>query len=329
VKTKPFRNIVKTQFVASLLLCPLALAAQTQVDCSFPHPPALGTFQAFDAGYSASTYITLTDARDSREYAVVKIGQYWIMAQNLNYQKDLTWQAYSNLPSTRYGAGIGDLIGHFWCPGGFGADVNSSVQASCDTWGALYAWETAMMVDGKWSDDKRNFRYWVEPAYSSDKSTGKMNNGGKGANGHGICPEGWHVPTDAEWGEVFNTLEDGAAGHNMGYSYNGKQAGARAKALCVCPSHRGNICVNDKMAAWFDLAAPAASPAPTLQLLPAGSRSFDGHAFEGRGLKATLWSSSAYSAATSWYRSVKHDAGYVYRYVVSRSTGASVRCIKN
>jgi hypothetical protein len=128
--------------------------------------------------------------------------------------------------------------------------------------------------------------------------------------------------------QAFDALESGYAGHNTSYSYDGKTAGHRAKAQSSCPLRHGNICVNDRHAAWFDLAATAAGPDITLQLLPAGLRRFDGRALEGRGLKAALWSSSAYSAGTAWYRSVRHDSGYVYRYVVSRSIGASVRCIK-
>jgi uncharacterized protein (TIGR02145 family) len=284
---------------------------------------AQGTFQQFDAGYSAATYITLTDARDSKEYAVVKIGRHWVMAQNLNYQAGLTWQAYANQPTMRYGNGNTELVGHFWCPGGYGPAVHTATHKSCDTWGALYTWETAMMPDGTWGS------VWEEPAYSTNSRSGNTNSGGKGPGGHGICPQGWHVPTDAEWGEVFNALETGARDHNTGYSFNGEKAGHRAKAPRSCPYRNGNLCVNDRSVGWYDLLVPTVAPPPSLQLIPAGYRSFDGHAFEGRGLTATLWSSSAYSRGTAWYRRVSHNSGYVYRFVVSRSYGASVRCIKS
>jgi uncharacterized protein (TIGR02145 family) len=313
------------------------LSAQSQLpsenprlgDCALVHTPTVGAFQTFDPAYSAATYITLTDERDSREYAVVKIGQSWIMAQNLNYQKDLTWQAYPNQPSSRYGGVVMEQIGSFWCPGGFGDVGVASTQASCATWGALYSWETAMMADGKWNDDSHAFRYWVEPDHSTNTSAGNSNNAGLGDGRHGLCPTGWHVPTDAEWGAVFNSLESGPAGHNSGYSYNGKTAGLRAKMRCSCPQLKANACVTDLQAAWFDLAVDETAAEPSLQLLPAGARRFDGLAFEERGLKAALWSSSAYSTGTAWYRRVSHDSGYVYRYVVSRSIGASIRCLKS
>jgi uncharacterized protein (TIGR02145 family) len=290
--------------------------------CRFPRPSVVTTFQQFDAGYSASTYITLTDARDGKEYAVVRIGRHWIMAQNLNYQDSLLWQSHANLPTQRYGGGNTELIGHFWCPGGYGPAIPSSSREGCKLWGALYAWETAMMADGKWGSA------WLEPEYSTDKTAGNTNNGGRGVGGHGICPLGWHVPTDAEWGEVFDALEDGAKVHNIEFSYNGATAGYRAKAPCTCPGRYGNLCVHNHSVAWFDLPVADATAEVTLHLLPAGLRSFDGTALEGRGLKAALWSSTAYSLGTAWYRSVRHNSSYVYRYVVSRSYGASVRCIK-
>jgi uncharacterized protein (TIGR02145 family) len=313
----------------NLLLLILSWLVAMQAPVTLRAQPAVvGTFQGFDASYSASTYVTLTDERDSRPYTVAKIGRNWIMTQNLNYQKGLVWCARPNQPSSRYGGAIVELMGHFWCPGGHGADVSSSTQASCATWGALYSWETAMTVDGKWSDDSHDFVYWVEPVYNDNKPASNTNNNGRGAAGHGICPAGWHVPTDAEWGEVFTALEDGATGDDTGYNYNGKTAGHRAKAQSTCPTQFSDICVNDKKAAWFDLPVPDTTAAPTLQLIPAGLRRFDGLAFEGRGLKAALWSSSAYSDGAAWLRRVNHDSGYVFRYATSRSTGASIRCIK-
>jgi uncharacterized protein (TIGR02145 family) len=312
-----------------ILMCPAALAAQpadgksAQGSCIPSRPPALTSFQQFSADYSASTYITLTDARDSKNYVVVKIGRHWIMAQNLNYQTGLIWQAYSNQPTQRYGNGNTELIGHFWCPGGYGPAVHSSTRESCEVWGALYAWETAMMADGIWTSA------WEEPAYSTESKSGNTNNAGRGSGGHGICPQGWHIPTDAEWGEVFNALETDFAPHNAEYSYNGKTAGHYAKLQCSCPEVYGNICVNDKSVAWYDLTMLLTPSPVTLQLLPAGLRSFDGRAFDSRGLKAALWSSSAYALGSAWYRRVSHNNGYVYRFAVSRSYGASVRCIKN
>jgi hypothetical protein len=123
---------------------------QPQGGCTFTQPAVVGTFADFHntSVYSSSTYVTLTDERDNKNYTVVKIGTRWIMAQNLNYQTGLTWRSASNSPSTVTGSNKA-LIGSFWCPGGFSTETTTSTLASCDVWGALYSWETAMMLDGK------------------------------------------------------------------------------------------------------------------------------------------------------------------------------------
>ncbi len=46
--------------------------------------------------------------------------------------------------------------------------VMITIQANCDTYGGLYHWHEMM-------------------AYSSIEGT------------QGICPDGWHLPTDNEW----------------------------------------------------------------------------------------------------------------------------------
>jgi uncharacterized protein (TIGR02145 family) len=98
-----------------------------------------GTFAGFDPGsVGAATYVSLKDERDNKAYPVVKIssGTYsrWVMARNLNYQKDLTWQANADSPSTVSGYNPA-LRGNLWCPGENNATSSSSY--SCDVWGAL------------------------------------------------------------------------------------------------------------------------------------------------------------------------------------------------
>jgi hypothetical protein len=109
---------------------------QQQDGCTFTPPPVAGTFADFPNAYSASTYVTLIDERDGKNYTVVKIANRWIMAQNLNYQKDLTWQADAKQPSTVTGHNPA-LIGHFWCPGGYSSTATSSTRESCEVWGGI------------------------------------------------------------------------------------------------------------------------------------------------------------------------------------------------
>ena len=313
--------------------------------CSYAQPAVVGTFAAFDEAYSADTYISLTDERDGKNYPVVKIGNWWVMAQNLNYQgvagtsSSLTWQASAGSPTTAYsGNSSTATIGHFWCPGGYNTASTISTRASCDVWGALYSWGTAMMVDGKWSDDNRNSTTWSEPSYGTFTMIGNTNNGGRGARNHGICPPNWHVPTDAEWGEILNAMESesGSPTHNTGTGDRGIDAGRRGKSSCVVPDSltSGNTYVNDTQANWYynknnaSQASAAGTDNYKFWVLPAGYRNYNGSNFSNRGVNASFWSSSAQTTNYSWYRTYSYSSSSVSRSYNYRSYGYAVRCVK-
>jgi uncharacterized protein (TIGR02145 family) len=287
----------------------------------------VGTFATFPSDYSASTFVTLTDERDGNNYMVVQIGGRWIMAQNLNYQKDLTWQASAGSPR----------IGHFWCPGGYSSSTTVSTRASCDVWGALYSWETAMMVDGKWTSDTHASSTWSEPAsYGKNTTSGNTQNHGRAGSGavtdgRGICPPNWHVPTDGEWGNILNAMESGSGTtHNTSTGWNGTDAGKRGKAKCTVAdnSTSGDTYVKDNLANWYYNSSTLGTDFYGFRVLPAGFRGSNG-SYLNRGGYAYLWSSSAFSSTHAWYRYFSYLNSSVFRGSTHRSDGLSVRCIRD
>jgi uncharacterized protein (TIGR02145 family) len=296
---------------------------QPQGGCTFTQPPWAGTFADFPSTYSASTFVTLLDERDGNNYTVMKIGDRWIMAQNLNYQKDLTWQPEAGNPSRSTGFNT-LLIGHFWCPGVHNA--RTSTLESCDVWGALYSWETAMMVDGKWNSDTRAVSTWgTDPVYSTNTASGNENNGGRGAYGHGICPPNWYIPSDYEWGELLNAIESGTKEHNTGVNSRGSGAGKNGKADCTCGS--SGVCATDQEAKW-NRDTHSGSDAYGFRVLPSGNRNDNGADYNNRGTYGWFWSSSARTEGHAWYRRFHYDYTYVYRQHYNRSYGLSVRCMR-
>ena len=109
---------------------------------------------------------TFTDSRDGQTYKTVTIGTQTWMAQNLNY-------AYTDVP---YKQGNYTSDSTSWC---YKDDANN-----CSKYGRLYTWVAAMDSVGTWSTNGKGCGYnkTCSPTYPV----------------RGICPEGWHLPTE-EW----------------------------------------------------------------------------------------------------------------------------------
>jgi uncharacterized protein (TIGR02145 family) len=304
---------------------------QLQGSCTYTAPAVVGTFASFEAG--GSTYVSIRDERDNKVYPVVKLGGRWIMARNLNYQgtsgtNTLTWYAESKSPSSVSGSGSA-TIGSFWCPGTSG--TTTSNRANCDVWGALYSWETAMMVDGKWSDDNRNSSSWANPSASTGDYLSL--NGGRGTKPHGICPLNWHVPTDAEWADILDAMEgSGTAHRGSGAGWKGSYAGYYGKSACNCPSAASCEGDNGEYASTSWYGGSSSKPGDDkygFRVLPAGRRNGGGSGYGPRGSSAWFWSSSAQNDVYAWDRRIDYDRPDVNRSYTNRSAGFSVRCIRD
>jgi hypothetical protein len=108
---------------------------------------------------------TVTDV-DNNTYNTVQIGTQCWMKENLRTTKKPDGSAITKGPAAHAGGGWGTDIGLYSCPPNAGN--NGEDCAAAPIYGMLYQWSAAM-------------------------------NGSTTAGAQGICPTGWHVPTDAEW----------------------------------------------------------------------------------------------------------------------------------
>ena len=114
----------------------------------------------------------------------------------------------------------------------------------------------------------------------------------------GLCPSGWHVPSDGEW----TTLTDGIGGAlNAG---NTLKAGS----------------------GWFNN-GNGASP-NGFDVFPGGQRMNAGN-FQGAGTDAFFWTSTALSSVQVWFRSMGWNLPEVVRNPAEKNVGMSVRCLKD
>jgi uncharacterized protein (TIGR02145 family) len=139
----------------------------------------------------------------------------------------------------------------------------------------------------------------------NDGLYGKLYNYFAVTDSRGLCPTGWHVPTDGEW----TTLENYLGGSSV--------AGGSLKNTATQPTHGGWILPNT-----------GATNSSGFTGLPGGVRLYDGD-FGSVSNVANWWSSSVSSGSLVWYRSLLTNNGYVYRLNHVRTTGFSVRCLKD
>ncbi|GBU23380.1 hypothetical protein R80B4_03297 [Fibrobacteres bacterium R8-0-B4] len=104
-----------------------------------------------------------TDARDNKQYAFVKIGNQTWMAENLNYATASGSWCYDE-GGVVYNENTGKYDKTL---------TDAEVQANCTKYGRLYNWNTAM-----------------GGASSTTANPSKV---------RGVCPNGWHLPSRAEW----------------------------------------------------------------------------------------------------------------------------------
>ncbi len=141
--------------------------------------------------------------------------------------------------------------------------------------------------------------YNNDPGYGS--IYGKLYNWYAVNDYRGIAPNGFHIPTDAEWTILTNFLgEELVAGGKM------KEKGT---VLWLYPN-TGNSNVSGFTG------------------LPGGFRSLTG-SFGFIGKNGSWWSSSNHNPPNTWFRSLNFDVENIERTSFSKILGYSVRCIKD
>jgi uncharacterized protein (TIGR02145 family) len=129
----------------------------------------------------------------------------------------------------------------------------------------------------------------------------------------GICPSGWHIPSDGEWMELEMSLgmsESEASSDD----WRGTDEGFQMKST----------------SGWDE--GGNGSNSGGFKGLPGGLMWFGGFTYPGvflmKGDVGNWWSSSE-SGAYSWYRQMLDSYDNVYRNNGSLRNGKSVRCVRD
>lgn len=146
-----------------------------------------------------------------------------------------------------------------------------------------------------------------------DAVYGKLYNWYAIANSSGLCPLGWHVPTDEEWQQL--ELELGLpAGEvdDTGWRGNAQNVGGKMKA--------------DAM--WASPSVGATNESG-FSGVPSGARSSVNGSFNLEFLNGFWWSATSSSSGAARYRSLRNQYGDIRRSSAIMELGAAVRCVKD
>jgi len=203
---------------------------------------------------------------DGNHYPVVTIGNQTWMAKNLAY-----------LPSVAGTIGTGSqTIPYYYVYGYYDTIVAvAKLTANYTTYGVLYNWTAAM-------------------AGSSSSSTNP-------SNVQGVCPAGWHLPSDAEWAQLANYLGSESV------------AGGKLKAIGT------TLWVSPNTGATNETGFTG---------LPGGYRNDNGY-FSGMGGNGNWWSSTEDNTTNAYFQYVYYLDGILNRDNINKAIAFSVRCIKD
>ena len=223
-------------------------------------------------------YGTVSDV-DGNTYGTIEIGDQVWMAENLKVTKYSDETPITQLSDeAEWNAMTADVQAYCW--------FNNLTEYS-DTSGALYTWAAAMNGE-----------------LSSDTIPSGV---------QGVCPDGWHLPSDAEWKilELFLGMSQADADN---YDWRGSDEGGQIKetgfSLWAFPNTGG-------------------SNSSGFTAVPGGFRSAKGLFFS-IDQSAAFWTTTAVEGTVrAWYRTLNFDKEQIYRQYNDRRMGFSVRCVKD
>lgn len=125
-----------------------------------------------------------------------------------------------------------------------------------------------------------------------------------------VCPEGWHVPTEAEWDVLTAYLDPSARADTNPSSLS---AGGHLKASGT---------------AFWNSPNTDATNLSGFNAVGGGFRSNDG-TFQSFKLFGYWWTANENTTTTARNRNLYYGNGQVGRYISNRRSGLSVRCVKD
>ena len=153
----------------------------------------------------------------------------------------------------------------------------------------------------EWINSATGKRSW----YNNDSTThenpyGNLYNWYAVSDSRGLCPTGWHVPSDTEWYTLTTNL--------------GNNPGGQMKAEGLT---------------YWNSPNTGATNSSGFSAFPGGFRNGNNGNFENKGNFSYFWSSTTPNDGSAWLRHLNYDNADLSRADWNRKDGVSVRCLKD
>ena len=223
-------------------------------------------------------YDTLTDI-DGNTYPAIEIGNQVWMAENLKVSHYADGSPITEISDEAEWNAMGpEVQAYCWY------DNQNEYK---DISGALYTWAAAMYG-----------------GLSSDTIPSGV---------QGVCPDGWHLPSDAEWKELEMSLGMSETDVEL-YDWRGTDEGGQLKEIGFTN---------------WSIPNTGATNSSGFTAIPGGFRSVKGM-FYSIDTDAAYWTSTEFDGSNNaWYRTLNFDMEQVYRQRNSMQLGLSVRCVRD
>jgi len=224
------------------------------------------------------SYGTISDI-DGNSYGTIEIGTQIWMAENLKVTKYPDGSPIMQISDeTEWNGMTPDIQAYCWY---------DNLTEYSDTSGALYTWAAAM--------------------------NGELSSDSIPSGVQGVCPDGWHIPSDAEWKVLEMVLGMSQADADT-YDWRGSDEGGQLKETGFSNWEKPNT---------------GGSNSSGFTSVPGGFRSAQGN-FYSIDQYAAFWSSREEAGTDkAWYRTLHFDKEQVYRQYNDMRLGLSVRCIED
>ena len=166
------------------------------------------------------------------------------------------------------------------------------------------------LSDGDWSSTTSGAMAFYNDDLIAQAAYGGLYNWFAVDDARGLCPSGWHVPTDGEWMTMEMALGMSEADANS-TGWRGTDQGTQMKTTY----------------GWYDDGKLGANSSG-FSGLPGGYRNSNHGGFANAGYFGYWWSSSP-NGSNAWFRLLSYYNEIVSRYNYNQRNGYSIRCVRD